>query len=584
MASPEIAAERALSACISCATGRRKCDRLLPACSRCSRPGSSRQCSYMECSLPSVSNRQVTSEPTPPLAGRGPSACDRCRTVKRRCDRGLPGCSRCEKSGVLCAYPAPASMGAPLTVQSWATAPLDIEGYPDSASDGLDIYEAYYGLLNCASTRALALPQSTVSPRVLLGPAITFDFSIPDSDKVPELLFHFCSILPTAAALPNSLSIYVHTEWVRRAISNPCLLHSTLFCASAYLDSRQNVSNDLSRRTTFHHLQAVKIIREQLAQPDFQPTYELVAAILALSYFTMASNEIDSALVHIQGLARILHISQNEGPDFKYLTAFFNETLICFSVFLDRDITSIVSSSLPDGAVLPLLLFHDIQPSTLLKRILARSANDATSNSSNTRTGYRKHWPPTSYVMLEMQKLYDVIVHEEPPSRAPSEELAYAEQTDQQQRVNTVGSLLPEVPWVSAYEDTTMEKATTCCYLSVHVFWGIVNNNSIESTNTATQVGESIASASPYYVALETLKETLLKIDPIPWVQCAPELYAWVNFTAAAACDRDRDRMEIMLAAMRYLTGLNGVDLSLMREGWQYFRWLRQARTRTLGI
>jgi hypothetical protein len=95
-----------------------------------------------------------------------------------------------------------------------------------------------------------------------------------------------CSILPTAAALPNSLSIYVHTEWLRRAIANPCLLHSTLFCASAYLDSRQN-ANSPSSRTMFHHLQAVKIIREQLAQPNFQPSYEIAAAVLALSYFTV---------------------------------------------------------------------------------------------------------------------------------------------------------------------------------------------------------------------------------------------------------------------------------------------------------
>jgi hypothetical protein len=39
----------------------------------------------------------------------------------------------------------------------------------------------------------------------------------------------------------------------------------------------------------------------------------------------MTSNDIESALVHIQGLARILHLSQNEGPDFEYLTALFSE-------------------------------------------------------------------------------------------------------------------------------------------------------------------------------------------------------------------------------------------------------------------
>ncbi|KAL2797841.1 hypothetical protein BJX66DRAFT_296624 [Aspergillus keveii] len=582
MAGSELAVPRALSACISCATGRRKCDRLLPSCSRCSRPGSSRPCAYNECSLPSASGRQgvrgLTAETTPPPLGRGPGACVRCRTVKRRCDRGLPSCSRCEKSGVSCAYAADA--GAPLALQSWTALPMNMQGYLNSASGGSNIYETYYGLLDCA--RTLALPQSNISPRVLLGPALNVDFPVPDSDNVPELLYYFCSILPTAAALPNSLSIYVHTEWLRRAVANPCLLHSTLFCASAYLDSRQN-ANSPSSRTMFHHLQAVKIIREQLAQPNFQPSYEIAAAVLALSYFTMTSNDIESALVHIQGLARILHISQNEGPDFKYLTALFSETLICFAVCLDRDITSIVSSSFTDSTVLPLLLLPKIRPSSLLRRILAQSADDA--NSNNNRTGYKKHWPPTSYVMLEIQKVYDIINQGESPSSAPfpEEEPVHAQQ-QQRQQLNTVGSLLPEIPWISAYEDTTMEKATTCCYLTVRVFWGIVNNNSTESSTTGTQGGQAMTASSPHHAAFETLKETLSKIDPIPWVQCAPELYAWVYFTAAAACDRDEDRKEIMIAAMRYLTGLNGVDLSLIREGWHYFRWLRGTRTRTLGI
>jgi hypothetical protein len=54
------------------------------------------------------------------------------------------------RSGVLCAYPAPVGAGAPLALQSWASAQMNIEGYLDIASDESGIHETYYGLLGCA--------------------------------------------------------------------------------------------------------------------------------------------------------------------------------------------------------------------------------------------------------------------------------------------------------------------------------------------------------------------------------------------------------------------------------------------------
>ncbi|KAL4868868.1 hypothetical protein BDV12DRAFT_90933 [Aspergillus spectabilis] len=286
MARPVVTRQHALNACIQCANARRKCDRLLPSCSRCIiSPRFPQLCLYEGLILPAVFGHEIfdglTLETSVLQLGAAPNACVGCREGKRQCTRALPQCSRCERLGRSCDYaletaPQIASPPIPGTSDRETHDPLK------HLSDPLDCSETYHNASNCGSNSILHQPK--VATGFLLGPALKFGFSIPNQSYIPELLNLFRLLLPTAAAQPNSLSIHIHTTWLRRAIADPCLLHSTLFGASTYLDSLQKVSR--SSRTIYHQLEAIKILRRRLAKASSQVTYEQAASVLALSYFS----------------------------------------------------------------------------------------------------------------------------------------------------------------------------------------------------------------------------------------------------------------------------------------------------------
>ncbi|KKK14548.1 hypothetical protein AOCH_004250 [Aspergillus ochraceoroseus] len=71
-------------------------------------------------------------------------------------------------------------------------------------------------------------------------------------------------------------------------------------------------------------MQAAKVLRERIAQPGFRLTYETAGAAMALSYFNLASNNIESAFVHLNGLIQLLELKQDEDTDFESLIGLAN--------------------------------------------------------------------------------------------------------------------------------------------------------------------------------------------------------------------------------------------------------------------
>jgi hypothetical protein len=144
----------------------------------------------------------------------------------------------------------------------------------------------------------------------------------------------------------------------------------------------------------------------------------------------------------------------------------------------------------------------------------------------------------------------------------------------QDQRCNSSYNLQGKatlMPPLAGEKTTTPEKIGICCHLTARIFWGIVQLCRLPRDDDDD---DSPADTSD----LEVLRKLLSDIDPVSWVHHAPEVYVWVAFTAAAACTRGKDTMEVMWTPMRFLPGVNGTELTLLRQGWQYFKWLRRAR------
>jgi hypothetical protein len=236
-----------------------------------------------------------------------------------------------------------------------------------------------------------------------------------------------------------------------------------------------------------------------------------------------------------------------------------HRALIAFSIFLDREITDIVPFTLAERNAIPLIQSNGIRPSDLLRGILTRLVAGTTTRDNICE--------PPGDALSEIRKIYRFLVQVQSSSTLEST-IAKAHH---EQRCNASGNSQKRATLISppaGERATTTEKIGTCCHLTARIFWDIV-----QLCRRASEY------ASPAYTSdLQALRKVLSDIDPIPWVHHAPEVYAWVAFTAAAACTRDKDTMEVMWTPMRFLPGVNGTELMLLREGWQYFKWLRRAR------
>ncbi|EAU30724.1 predicted protein [Aspergillus terreus NIH2624] len=75
----------------------------------------------------------------------------------------------------------------------------------------------------------------------------------------------------------GSLASLLRTDWVSKALADPCFLHATLFSASAHLDAFQRRSNN--HVTTYHYTMALRLLREKLDSPSEAIVFDLDLAI-----------------------------------------------------------------------------------------------------------------------------------------------------------------------------------------------------------------------------------------------------------------------------------------------------------------
>ncbi|KAL3456239.1 hypothetical protein BJX64DRAFT_271079 [Aspergillus heterothallicus] len=592
-------------ACAQCAQKKRKCDRLLPACSRCSSSRTSEPCRYNDPSQPNG-----TSGPGIALAyqqrPKADMACTQCRTQKRACNRGLPSCSRCELQYKTCIY---------------------------------DAVPAHKLKVKSPFSKAKA------HLRTLYGPEIRTSYPVRDSKYIPALIHHFCSVLviPATAALPNSLARHVQSTWMLSALGDPCLFHATVFSASAHMDGLLGISNN--PRTIYHQLQAVQLLRKRLIRPHFRVNYETIGAVLGLGYFDIVIGNVDGVKAHNQGLMQMLATKHDQGPETEALMGLANMTHFTLSMVSNTDCLFLPHPTMPsEGAsAQPLHPLANISPSSLLSRVLARAA-----------AGTNILAPP----MLTLDTVLDlvstarkVVSQQEDTGRTTHEFLgeettridllgaealtrasffpSFGSQTPKLQYMNKCvllasricrnllrlpmrntrareAAVSPSLSVSPSPPQTTIETAATVLAVtpiqtsSISPIAGVT----LPTSSTSTSTNTTTTKPTPHLFRddIAALKSTLPKIDFVSWLQHAPEAYVWVCFTAAAAavaCRRDAgsddprhsrkgnddnsnasaeegdEWASFILTPMPVITAMDSAELRVMREGWAYLRWLR---------
>ncbi|CEO58448.1 hypothetical protein PMG11_03172 [Penicillium brasilianum] len=556
-------------ACVPCRQKKRKCDRLLPACSRCSSVRTNEPCWYKNrCRLICPVGPDVARQPT-----KAKMSCEQCRSQKRACNRVLPSCTRCQSLSKECVY---------------GTIPAHKR-----------IAKSSYQISTGDSNTKTNL-------RTIYGPEICIDYPVRDSKYIPGLLHHFCSVLviPATAALPNSLARHVQSIWMRYAMHDPCLFHSTIFSASAHLDGLFGIAEN--PRTIYHQLQAVKLLRERLRQPHFRVNYETVGAVLGLGYFDILIGNADGVQAHNQGLIQMLTTKHDQGVETEALLGLANMTHFTLSMVSNTDALYLSRSTIScDKSSHPANPLAGISAASLLSRVLARAA---------ARTDILAPQLFTPDTVLYLVGTAHVFAQQDanPPLRVSLAETTTAASA-------TILTLGAEALRLTSFfpslgdQSTTATNINTCVQLAAKICRNLLQRAArggpstsppppttsrirtrtmvtpIITTTTTAKPTSSTTKPNPLHDDISLLKATLPKIDFISWLQHAPEAYIWVCFTAAAATvaaadcrDEERsgesendDWTSFILTPMPVITAMDSAELRLMREGWAYLRWLR---------
>ncbi|KAL2819729.1 hypothetical protein BJX63DRAFT_381546 [Aspergillus granulosus] len=371
-------------------------------------------------------------------------------------------------------------------------------------------------------------------------------YPIPERDYFPKLIYFYTEAccVPSLYRAQNSLTSHLLTFYMNRALENPCLFVAVLFSALAHRDIAQGTPH--SPQTVYYQSLAIKMLREQLKDSN-QMSYEMAATALSLTFYNMSGNNPDIALIHRSGLLQILAKNQNKGPEFEALTAMVNVILMGLSVVVDQEPPFIPPvGTLANGGAF--VFGSDCMPSNVLRRAVIRVAenpnclltNDTISDLHNVLDFIIAAENATT---VELYTLYTAVTP--PTSRESSPEIE--------------PTLLTK----------TAEIINQCCNLATTIFWSVLQN-ALRPDCASPPVDPTIP-----HTAIKILRAIIGKLDIVTWKKHAPEAYAWICFTAAAACDKPAGRVPFVTVVTPLLSASDSTELRLTRECWRYYKWLR---------
>ncbi|KAL2813020.1 hypothetical protein BJX63DRAFT_395427 [Aspergillus granulosus] len=262
--------------CLSCRSKKRKCDKRMPACSRCQH--SKQHCLYGNGSLGlygsivpitggdalNAENHLALGAPPkrPPL--KPLRACYRCRHAKKQCDKAHPSCSRCLRIGASCVYDHLPELELLRTHHSFS-----------------------YG------------PTTTITE---YRPTYPIDYH----DHIPMLLRFFQDKMGLLSFQVETfaLATYLRSSWIRSALSDPCLFHATLFSASVQLDALTGIDRP-NYATLYHQSNTVKLVRYRLTVSNDLDDVT-VASVLLLALHGSLQFDRESTEIHQQGLLKMI--------------------------------------------------------------------------------------------------------------------------------------------------------------------------------------------------------------------------------------------------------------------------------------
>ncbi|KAL6235887.1 hypothetical protein BDW75DRAFT_127291 [Aspergillus navahoensis] len=513
-----------------------------------------------------------SSHPKPPK--HSAQSCLPCREKKRKCDRRLPVCSRCQRSRHQCLYgngsfgfcasSVPAAgeevIGIRSLLASGTTAPEPPLLKPSKAC-----YNCKHAKKHCDRTQPSCARCTRRCTRCIYDHFIelehlrthhffssslttktvncSIDYPIRSHAHIPMLIRFFQDKqgLSPFRVEPYSLAYYLRSTWISHALADPCLLHATLFSASVQLDMLTGAQQS-SYATLYHQFNAVRLLRSRLAMAALNnPDDATVASVLLLAIHGSLQLDRESTEVHRQGLLQI--VATRGGLDklgFDGFLAHLTQASLSFlAIVFDQPepfpIPECEASVGPHNLICLVLKGFNESPNEQLRQPLLNLFRDIQQLAREACTD-SEALPSATNIPL-IQSLLDRLWSETDPA------------------------LSGQPPALSKKEFALLR----ACTISGRILAYLLDDRLPWSEQQLDQF-------------LEELQDAIDLTERATWLKHGPEANMWVAVVGAAMCKDIGGRASFILKENCVASAIRGTDWSRYVAARFCYRWLKDKR------
>ncbi|KAL7626171.1 hypothetical protein AAE478_002941 [Parahypoxylon ruwenzoriense] len=215
---------------------------------------------------------------------RSRNGCSTCKAKHIRCDERRPLCTYCLRHGGGCGYPE-GDAGSNATEAGRGSGSEDGSREPHEPTEP-----------------CLHLVDATPN-----DPFLGTSYDVPHRSRSLFQLFTNTRVLYTTRVERNANSFIVH-----KALSHPGFLHAALLMTALHWAWSTGDVERFRVPYLYHKLQAIRFVTDQLRNPDEAVHDGTIAAVSSLALVENALGSIDAVSSHLQGLAKIKELQDEE--------------------------------------------------------------------------------------------------------------------------------------------------------------------------------------------------------------------------------------------------------------------------------
>ncbi|KAJ5363608.1 uncharacterized protein N7496_009321 [Penicillium cataractarum] len=368
------------------------------------------------------------------------------------------------------------------------------------------------------------------------------DYPVQPKPYIPMLIRFFQDLMGLAALQVDmkSPAYFLRSSFISNALTDPCLFHSTLYLASAHLDTMRGTHNN--QITLYHHTKTVRLLNTRIASGDVVDDGTIASVLLLLMSGTV-EKESGAAEAHREALLRM--VDMRGGFDKLGFDGVLSE-MIQMKLVHPAVIFDLADAFPAQWACTP------VAPTELVRLVLDRLGAYTTGNPS-----------VKSYLMRMFEHVLELL-------EAVSDDVDEQTGLPRQRNVSVEDMLDRTRPWMetilldhSPQDFSRSEWAMLrSCLASVTIVQSLLDYRLPFQMEMIMEL-------------LKEMKSDLAVAEPIVWVRHSPEANLWVAVVGMAMAPEVDGRLWFLMNEKCVVSSIQCTAGRLHEKSWYCFRLLR---------